>query len=157
MAYPQDLRYSETHEWVKVVLLKDPKKKGKGRKIGIVGLTEYAVSRLSDLVHLELPRVGETVEQGNAFGEVESVKTVAELVAPVTGRVVEVNQEAVKNVDLVMEEPYEEGWLIKVKFSDESELESLMTAKEYEEYIQTSEEEGEKKDDEEEIDEGFFM
>lgn len=161
MALPRDLKYSETHEWIRITELRDPKnKKAKPEYVATIGITDYAVSRLSDLVHIDLPNVGDNVEQGNAFGEVESVKTVAELVSPVTGKVVDTNQDAIKHVDLVMEEPYEEGWLIKVKISDKAELETLMSDKEYDEYIKTADEgEAEKKDEEEEeeIDEGFFM
>lgn len=157
MAVPQDLKYTETHEWVR---LGDKKAKGSKTKdkVAVIGITDYAVSRLSDLVHVELPKVGDTLEQGTPFGEVESVKTVAELISPLSGKVIEVNTDAAKHVDLIMEEPYEEGWLIKLELSDTSELESLLSAKDYEEYIKTSEEEGEEKgDEEEEIDEGFFM
>lgn len=165
MALPQDLKYSETHEWLKVIEKKDPKnKKAKPELVGIIGITDYAVSRLSDLVHIELPNVGDSVEQGHAFGEVESVKTVAELVSPVSGKVIEVNKDAIKHVDLIMEEPYEDGWLIKVKMADKAETDSLMSDKEYEEYIKTAAEEEkeegeeeEEEEEEEEIDEGFFM
>ena len=163
MALPQDLKYSETHEWIRIIEKKDPKnKKAKPELIGIIGITGYAVSRLSDLVHIDLPNAGDNIEQGHAFGEVESVKTVAELVSPVTGKVIDVNKEAIKHVDLVMEEPYEDGWLIKVKLNDKTEAETLMSDKEYEEYIKTANEEEEKEDEEEdeeeeEIDEGFFM
>jgi glycine cleavage system H protein len=158
MALPQDNKYSETHEWIKLAERKDPKAKGGKRMIAVVGITDYAVSRLSDLVHLDLPKIGDKLEQGNAFGEIESVKTVAELIAPVGGKVVEVNAEASKHIDLVMEEPFEEGWLIKIECDDPGEATTLMSAKEYEEFIKTSEEEGgagESK--EEDVDEGFFM
>ncbi len=156
---PQDNKYSETHEWVKVVERKDPKAKGGKRLIAVVGITSYAVTRLSDLVHVELPKVGEKLEQGAAFGEVESVKTVAELISPVTGKVAEVNTEVGKHVDLVMEEPFEEGWLIKIEVDDPKEIETLMSSKEYEEFIKAAEEEESGGDDskEDDVDEGFFM
>ena len=159
MALPQDNKYSETHEWVKLVDRKDPKAKGGKRAIAVVGITDYAVSRLSDLVHVELPKVGEKVEQGASFGEIESVKTVAELIAPVSGKVAEVNTEAVKHIDLVMQEPFEDGWLVKIEVDDLAEAETLMTSKEYEEFIKASEEEEGGADDgkEDDVDEGFFM
>lgn len=159
MALPQDNKYSETHEWIKVAERKDAKAKGGKRVIAVVGITDYAVSRLSDLVHVELPKVGEKVEQGAAFGEIESVKTVAELIAPVTGKISEVNTEVGKHIDLVMEEPFEEGWLIKIECDDPAEIETLMSAKEYEEFIKASEEEEGAADDskEDDVDEGFFM
>lgn len=159
MALPQDNKYSETHEWVKAVDRKDAKAKGGKKVVAVVGITDYAVSRLSDLVHVELPKVGEKVEQGAAFGEIESVKTVAELIAPVSGKVCEVNTEAVKHIDLVMEEPFEEGWLIKIECEDPAEIDTLMTAKEYEEHIKAAEEEesGTEESKEDDVDEGFFM
>jgi glycine cleavage system H protein len=159
MALPQDNKYSETHEWVKAVDRKDPKAKGGKKVIAVVGITDYAVSRLSDLVHVELPKVGDKVEQGAAFGEIESVKTVAELIAPVGGKISEVNTEAVKHIDLIMEEPFEEGWLVKIECDDPADLESLMSAKDYEEFIKASEEEERGGDDgkDDDVDEGFFM
>jgi glycine cleavage system H protein len=159
MAHPADRKYSETHEWVKVSETKATKgkKKKKAETIGTLGITDYAVNELSDLVHIELPKAGDSVEIGSGFGEIESVKTVAELVSPITGKVIEVNKEAVDSVDLIMEEPYEDGWLIKVSLSDKSELDALMTSKEYTEYLRAATGGKKKKKDEEEIDEGFFM
>jgi glycine cleavage system H protein len=150
---PDDYKYTETHEWIKY---SDKKKEA------TIGITDYAVKQLSDLVHLDLPKVGEGTEQGAPFGEIESVKTVADLVAPLTGKILEVNKDVAGNLDLLKEEPFEDGWLIKLKISDPSEIENLMTKKEYEEFLESAEEEEEeekkkKKDDTEEVDEDDFV
>ncbi len=156
MARPADAKYSESHEWIVI-----PKKGD-----AVIGITDYAVKQLSDLVHVELPKVGDAVEAGSAFGEIESVKTVADLVSPVSGKITAVNKEVAENPDVLHDEPFEDGWLIKVKISDKSELESLMTAKEYGEFLEASEEgeeeeapkkgKGGKKDDDE-VDEDDFV
>lgn len=147
---PDDYKYSETHEWVKY---------NEKKKEATVGITDYAVKQLSDLVHLELPKVGDTLEQGAPFGEIESVKTVADLVSPLSGKVVEVNKEVAADLDILKEEPFEDGWLIKIKPSDPTELESLMTKKEYEEFLESAEEEEEEEesDDSEDVDEDDFV
>lgn len=146
---PEDCKYTETHEWVKY---------NEKKKEAVIGITDYAVKQLSDLVHIELPKVGESLEQGAPFGEVESVKTVADLVAPASGKVLETNKEVVNDLDLLKDEPFEDGWLIKIKVSDPSEIEALMTKKEYEEFLESSEEEEkEDKDDPEDVDEDDFV
>ena len=151
MARPEDVKYTETHEWVRA-------KKGEA----VIGITDYAVKQLSDLVHIELPKVGESVDQGAPFGEIESVKTVADLVAPITGKITEVNSSLASNRDVLKDDPFEEGWIVKLKVSDPAELESLMTGKEYQAFIVSSESEEEeepeeKKEGEEEVDEDDFM
>ena len=137
---PQDLKYAETHEWLK----------SSGKKDAVVGLTDYALSQLSDLVHIDLPKVGDKVEQGTPFGEIESVKTVADLVSPVTGKIVQINTDIVDNLDTLAEDPYEEGWLVKIRLDDKSEVDQLMSAKDYEDFLKTAkkEEEDEEADDE---------
>ncbi len=146
---PDDCKYTETHEWVKY---SDKKKEA------VIGITDYAIKQLSDLVHLELPKTGEALEQGAPFGEVESVKTVADLVSPISGKVLESNKAATNDLDLLKDEPFEDGWLIKVKVSDPSEIESLMTRKEYEEFLESSEEEEEEDEEEsEDVDEDDFV
>lgn len=155
MARPDDLKYTETHEWVR-------HKKGEAT----IGITDYAVKQLNDLVHLELPEAGDNVEQGTPFGEIESVKTVADLVSPVSGKITAVNDELADNLDSLKEEPFDDGWMIKVKLADPAELDSLMSAKEYQEFLEASEEDEEaeeeddkkkKKDDDDEVDEDDFM
>ncbi len=146
---PDDCKYTETHEWVKY---------SEKKKEAVIGITDYAIKQLSDLVHLELPKAGEALEQGAPFGEIESVKTVADLVSPISGKVLESNKAATNDLDLLKEEPFEDGWLIKVKISDPSEIESLMTRKEYEEFLESSEEEEEEDEEEsEDVDEDDFV
>ena len=125
MSTPKDLRYSEEHEWVK---LED----GKVR----IGITHFAQSELGDIVFVELPQVGDDIKTDDPFGSVESVKTVSELYAPVSGKVVEVNADLEDNPEFVNESPYDKAWMIVVELSDASEIEKLMTAEQYEEMIQ---------------------
>lgn len=104
MSLPKEYRYSEEHEWVKV----------EGEKIRI-GITDFAQSELGDIVFVELPEVGDEIEADEPFGSVESVKTVSELYAPVSGKVVEVNEELEDSPELVNESPYEKAWMIIVE------------------------------------------
>lgn len=122
MSTPKDLRYSEEHEWVK-------EEDGKYR----IGITHFAQSELGDIVFVELPQVGDEVKSDEPFGSVESVKTVSELYAPLTGKVVEVNEELEDSPELVNESPYENAWMIVVEISDKAELDELMTAEQYDE------------------------
>ncbi len=151
---PEDYKFTESHEWVKY---SDKKKEA------VVGITDYAVKQLSDLVHIELPKVGDKVEQGAPFGEIESVKTVADLLAPLTGTIVDINKDLASDLDTLKEEPFEDGWIIKIKPSDPSELEPLLSKKEYEEFLEASAEEEEeedskkKKKDDEDVDEDDFV
>jgi glycine cleavage system H protein len=120
MTTPKELRYSEEHEWVKV-------EDGKAR----VGITHFAQHELGDIVFVELPEVGTELKADEPFGSVESVKTVSELYAPVSGKVVEVNEDLGDNPEYVNESPYEKAWMIVVEPSDSSEIDQLMTAEEY--------------------------
>jgi len=122
MTTPKELRYSEEHEWVKV--------EGGNARIGI---THFAQSELGDIVFVELPEVGTELKADEPFGSVESVKTVSELYAPVSGKVVEVNEELSDSPEYVNESPYEKAWMIVIEPSDSSEIEQLMTAEQYEE------------------------
>ena len=120
MSTPKDLRYSEEHEWVK-------DENGKYR----IGITHFAQSELGDIVFVELPQVGDEVKKNEPFGSVESVKTVSELYAPISGKVVEVNEELEDSPELVNESPFEGAWMVVVEASDESELDALMSAEDY--------------------------
>jgi glycine cleavage system H protein len=120
MSAPKELRYSEDHEWVKV----------EGGKVRI-GITDFAQHELGDIVFVELPEVGDEVTAGDPFGSVESVKTVSELYAPVSGKVVEVNEDLGDSPEFVNESPYEKAWMIVVEVSDNSEVEKLLTAEQY--------------------------
>ncbi|GIN42024.1 MULTISPECIES: glycine cleavage system protein GcvH [Heyndrickxia] len=124
MSLPKELRYSEEHEWVK--------KEGESLRIGI---TDFAQSELGDIVFVELPEVGDEVTANEPFGSVESVKTVSELYAPVSGKVVAVNEELSDSPEFVNESPYEKAWMIVVEPSNIGELDDLMTAEAYEEMI----------------------
>ncbi|OIK12172.1 glycine cleavage system protein GcvH [Peribacillus sp. B-H-3] len=122
MATPKDLRYSEEHEWVKT----------EGDKVR-VGITHFAQSELGDIVFVELPEVGDELKADEPFGSVESVKTVSELYAPISGKVVEVNEELNDNPEYVNDSPYEKAWMVVIEPSDSSEVESLMTSEQYDE------------------------
>ena len=122
MSTPKDLRYSEEHEWVKV-------EDGKVR----IGTTHFAQSELGDIVFVELPQVGDEIKTDDPFGSVESVKTVSELYAPISGTVVEVNADLEDSPEFVNESPYEKAWMIVVEPADASEVDKLMTAEQYEE------------------------
>lgn len=126
MNTPKELRYSEEHEWVKV-------EDGKVR----IGITDFAQSELGDIVFVELPQVGDEVTANEPFGSVESVKTVSELYAPVSGKVVEVNTELEDSPELVNESPYEKAWMIVVEPSDLSEIDNLLTADQYNEMVES--------------------
>ena len=122
MSTPKDLRYSEEHEWVKV-------EDGKAR----IGITHFAQSELGDIVFVELPQVGDEIKSNEPFGSVESVKTVSELYAPISGKVIEVNSELEDSPEYVNESPYENAWMIVVEPTDTAEVDALMTAEQYEE------------------------
>lgn len=124
MNTPKELRYSKDHEWVKV----------EGNKVTI-GITEFAQSELGDIVFVEVPEVDAEISEGEPFGSVESVKTVSELYAPVSGKVVEVNEDLNDDPQFVNESPYEKAWMIVVELSDASQVDKLMTAEQYEEMV----------------------
>jgi glycine cleavage system H protein len=121
---PKDLKYSEEHEWVQVE-----------GDLATVGITDYAQTELGDIVFVELPNVGDTLTQSEPFGTVEAVKAVSEIFAPVSGEVVEVNEALDDTPQIMNEDPYGDGWLLKVRLADESELEHLMSPKDYQELI----------------------
>lgn len=126
MNLPQGLKYSEEHEWIK--------EEG-GQKVRI-GITDFAQSELGDIVFVELPEEGDDIEANEPFGSVESVKTVSELYAPVSGKVVEVNEELEDSPELVNESPYEKAWMIVVEMSDSSQLDNLLSSDKYAEMYQ---------------------
>ena len=118
---PQDLRYTKDHEWVKV-----------DGDIATIGVTDYAASQLGDVVFVDLPAVGKSVDQFATFGVVESVKAVSDLYAPVAGEVTEVNAELGAKPELVNSDPFGEGWMIRVKVADADQLAGLLDAAGYE-------------------------
>jgi glycine cleavage system H protein len=125
--YPGELRYTREHEWAKV--------EGKRARVGI---THYAQDQLGDVVFVELPKVGARVTQMQTFGVVESVKAVSDLFAPLTGTVVEVNQDLAREPERVNRDPYGGGWLIVVELANPAEAEKLMSAQQYEEFLKTA-------------------
>ncbi len=125
MNIPEDLKYTKDHEWAKV-----------DSDVVTVGITDYAQGELGDVVFVELPEVGSSVTQDEAFGTIEAVKAVADLYSPVSGEVVEVNEKLVDAPETVNQDPYGEGWMIKIKLNDPSELDKLMDARAYQKLIQ---------------------
>ncbi len=125
MDIPESLYYTSEHEWVAM-----------DGDIASVGITDYAQGELGDIVFVEFPEVGDQTEQLQPFGTIEAVKAVSELFAPLSGEVVEVNAQLEDKPELINEDPYGEGWLIKVKISDKSELEKLLSAADYRSQIE---------------------
>lgn len=123
MNFPQELKYTKDHEWVKIE-----------GDIATIGITEFAQKELGDIVYVEVETVGETIEAGEVFGSVEAVKTVSDLFMPITGEIIEFNEELDSSPELVNDSPYESGWMIKVKISDASAMD-LMDSSEYAELI----------------------
>lgn len=123
--YPRNLKYTDSHEWLRV----------DDDGIATLGITHYAQEALGDIVFLELPGVDDTITRGTSFGVVESVKTTSDLYAPVTGTVVEVNEALVKAPEMVNGAPHGEGWLLKVRMDDPSEVSKLMDAAAYVEHL----------------------
>jgi glycine cleavage system H protein len=124
MNTPKELRYSKDHEWVKV----------EGDKVRI-GITDFAQSELGDIVFVELPEAGDEITAGESFGSVESVKTVSELIAPISGTVVEVNEGLDDDPQFVNESAYEQGWIIVVEATEAAQIDGLLTAEQYEEMV----------------------
>ncbi len=122
---PEELLYAKSHEWVSV------ETDDSGAKVATVGLSAFALEALTDLVFMELPEVGSEVSAGEPFGEVESVKAVSDLLSPVDGDIVEVNEGIADDLEKLGEDPYGAGWLIKVKLADEAALENLMDYQAY--------------------------
>ena len=122
---PPELKYTREHEWVRV----EPD------GLCTVGITAFAVESLGDIVYLELPGVDDALTQNEQFGEVESVKAVSELYSPVSGTISEVNGALADAPEIVNDSPYDEGWLLKVSLADASELDSLLTSDQYEEFL----------------------
>jgi len=126
MASPADLKYTKEHEWVRL-----------DGDIGTIGITDYAQDALGDIVLVDLPATGTSISYSDRFGEIESVKAVSELFAPVTGEVVDINSALEDSPELVNDSPYDEGWMLRVQLSDLSQVEKLLDAAQYDEYLAT--------------------
>ena len=124
MKFPENLKYSKDHEWILV-----------DGDTATVGITDFAQEELGDIVFIDITTEGETVEQGEVFGSVEAVKTVSDLMMPVTGEVLEVNEKLEDAPELVNKEPFEGGWIIKISLQNPEEVDALMSAAEYKEFI----------------------
>ena len=126
MAVPSDLKFTKEHEWVQF----------DNDQIATIGITDFAQESLGDITYVQVPKEGEEIRKDDPFGVVESVKAVSDLYAPVTGRVVEVNQPLLSAPELINDDPYNDGWMIKVEVKDSSELDDLMSADEYKGYVE---------------------
>lgn len=124
MEFPDDLKYTKDHEWIKLE-----------NGIATIGITDYAQSQLGDVVFVDLPNEDDTLKEGDSFGAVESVKSVSDCLIPVSGKVIEINDVLADSPEVVNEDPYGEGWMIKVEVEDESSLNDLMSNEEYEKLI----------------------
>jgi glycine cleavage system H protein len=128
MDFPEDLKYTREHEWARQ----------RGSRV-VVGVTDFAQDQLGDVVYVELPAIGDEVKRGESFGVVESTKAVSELFAPVSGKVVEVNDPLVEAPETVNEDPYEEGWMIAIEPTDPNELNDLLDQKAYRAFVDEQE------------------
>ena len=123
---PDDLHYSKDHEWIRVE-----------GDTGTVGITDHAQNQLGDIVYVELPRVGDTLEAGGVFGQVESVKAASDLYCPVSGEVTEINETLNDDPEKVNKDPYGDAWMLRLRLRDAGEVDKLMNAAEYEDYTKT--------------------
>ncbi len=126
MSSPTDLKYTKSHEWVRV-----------DGDVAAIGLADHAQSELGDITYLELPDVGDSITAGDALGVIESVKAASDIYAPVGGEVVERNENAVNSPELVNKSPYDDAWLIKVKLADPAELDTLMDVETYDAFLES--------------------
>ena len=124
---PSELRYSKEHEWLR----------RESDSLAVIGITEFAAESLGDVVFVELPPAGTDFRQAEKMGEVESVKAVSDLYTPVSGRVVERNDELVERPELVNESPYDEGWMLRVEMEDPAEVDGLLTSEQYGAFLDT--------------------
>jgi glycine cleavage system H protein len=122
---PEDLKYHKEHTWVRA----------SGKK-ATIGITDYAQDALGDIVYIDLPDVDTTVEDNSEIGEIESTKATSSIISPVSGRVIEVNEELSESPEIINEEPYGKGWIAVLEIEDKSELDDLMDASEYEKYVE---------------------
>jgi len=125
---PDNLHYSKDHEWVRVE-----------NNVAVIGITDHAQEQLGDVVYVELPKPGESFSAHESFGSVESVKAVSEIFTPVSGEIAEINQSLTDEPEKVNKDPYGDGWMIKVKMSAAGEVDSLLTAAEYEDFTKAEE------------------
>ena len=124
MDLPQNLKYTKEHEWVKI-----------DGDLLIVGITDHAQSELGDIIFIEFPDLSQMISKDDSFGTIEAVKTVADLFAPVSGKIIEINQDLEDNPEIVNSDPYGQGWIVKITDFDKSQLDALLDSNNYEEII----------------------
>ena len=129
MEFPEELNYTRDHEWVSI-----------DGTVATIGITEHAQSELGEVVFVELPAVGDRVERGDPFGVVESTKAVSDVYAPLAGEVSEINDDLPENPEMLNEDPYNDGWMVKIVLLEPDDKEGLLTAQEYMAFIEESEE-----------------
>lgn len=127
MNFPKNYKYTKDHEWIELQ-----------GQIAKVGVSAYAIEQLGDIVHIELPKSGTTFKAGESFGTIESTKTVSDLYMPVAGKISEVNQAALQKPELLQEDPYQQGWLVKMTLEKDTSLSGLFESEEYEKYLRES-------------------
>ena len=120
MSLPADLKYTKEHEWTRIE-----------GNIATIGVTDFAQSELGDIAWLEMPEVGDETKIGETFGTIEAVKTVEDLYAPISGKIIEINSELLDSPELVNDDPYGKGWIVKLEISDEAEIAKLLSADDY--------------------------
>jgi len=120
MNLPVDFKYTKEHEWAKI-----------DGKVATIGVTDFAQSELGDIAWIEMPEIGVETTRGESFGTIEAVKTVEDLYAPLSGKIIEINEELLDSPELVNDDPYGKGWIAKLEFKDEAELSKLLSAEEY--------------------------
>lgn len=120
MDLPSDIKYTKEHEWIKIE-----------GNVATIGVTDFAQSELGDIAWLEMPEIGAETKKGDPFGTIEAVKTVEDLFAPLSGKIVEINEGILDSPEWVNDDPYGKGWIAKIEFSDETELADLLSAEQY--------------------------
>lgn len=125
MDFPEELKYTKEHEWIAIE-----------QNTAMVGITDFAQDSLGDVVYLELPQAGTEVEKDSPFGVVESVKSVSDLYAPLSGKIFEVNTPLMDQPEVINEDPYGDGWMLKIEIDDQSEVDNLLSVEEYKEFIE---------------------
>lgn len=124
MEFPENIRYSEDHEWIRV----------EGGE-ALVGITDFAQSELGDIVFVDIPEVGIELAKGDVFGSIEAVKTVSDLILPASGELLEVNELLENSPETINKKPYTDGWIVRIRLKNAAEVENLMTAEQYQEFI----------------------
>ena len=124
MNIPDDMKYTDDHEWIKI-----------DSDLAIVGITDFAQSELGDIIFVEFPNIGESVNQKDTIGTLEAVKTVADIYSPLSGEIIEINEQLESNPELINEDPYNNGWILKIKINDDNEINSLLSGDDYRKLI----------------------